>query len=767
MVYNFYKIFKEFDSGFGKGKFYLLLQFGKELKMKIECLLVLICIVFEFVLCNYDGKKIIEEYIEQFVNWKLIVKCVDEILFVVLCVVLQDFMGVLLFVDIVVMCGVVECMGKNLKKIELLVLVDFVVDYLVQIDYFCQKDVFDLNMKLEFQCNNECYQFMKWGMQVFDMFKVVLLGVGIVYQVNFEYFVCGVYKKVDGVDIVYYLDIFVGMDSYMMMINGIGVVGWGVGGIEVEVGMFGQLVYFLMLDVVGVELKGKLCEGVMVIDLVLMIIEMLCKEKVVGKFVEFFGEGMKLFLLLDCVMIGNMVLEYGVMMGFFLVDEKMIDYFEGIGCMKVEIVVFENYFKVQKLFGILKVGDIDYMKMVMFDFVMVVLLLVGLKCLQDCIEIGYVKLMFIDLFLKLVVENGFVKKVEDLNMQYMMSNGVDVKNGDVLIVVIMLCMNMLNLSVLLVVGLFVKKVVEVGFMVDLKIKILFVLGLCIVIEYLMKMGLLFYLLKFGFEVVVYGCMICIGNVGDLMLELNEVIMKNDIVVVVVLLGNCNFEVCIYLNICVNFFVLLLFVVVYVIVGNIMCDLMIELVGKGKGGCDIYFGDIWLMSDEIYVLFKFVFDLKKFEDNYLKLIKKGDFWSKIEGEMGEVYDWLKLMYIVELLFFGNDFLMELVVLILMVKGVCVLGIFGDLVMIDYISLVGLIKEDLLVGKWLKENGVQKVDFNSYGLCCGNYDVMMCGMFVNVWIKNLMILVKVDGMCVEGGLMIYQLSGEQQLIYDVVM
>ncbi|KWO11513.1 aconitate hydratase AcnA [Burkholderia cepacia] len=767
MAHNLHKTLKEFDSGSGKGKFYSLPQLGKELKTKIERLPVSIRIVLESVLRNYDGKKITEEHIEQLANWKPTAKRVDEIPFVVSRVVLQDFTGVPLLADIAAMRGVAERTGKNPKKIEPLVPVDLVVDHSVQIDYFRQKDALDLNMKLEFQRNNERYQFMKWGMQAFDTFKVVPPGVGIVHQVNLEYLARGVHKKADGADTVYYPDTLVGTDSHTTMINGIGVVGWGVGGIEAEAGMLGQPVYFLTPDVVGVELKGKLREGVTATDLVLTITEMLRKEKVVGKFVEFFGEGTKSLSLPDRATIGNMAPEYGATMGFFPVDEKTIEYFEGTGRTKAEIAAFENYFKAQKLFGIPKAGDIDYTKVVTLDLTTVAPSLAGPKRPQDRIEIGQVKSTFTDLFSKPVAENGFAKKADDLGTQYTTSNGVDVKNGDILIAAITSCTNTSNPSVLLAAGLLAKKAVEAGLTVDPKIKTSLAPGSRIVTEYLTKTGLLPYLSKLGFEVAAYGCTTCIGNAGDLTPELNEAITKNDIVAAAVLSGNRNFEARIHPNIRANFLASPPLVVAYAIAGNITRDLMTEPVGKGKGGRDIYLGDIWPTSDEIHALLKFALDPKKFEDNYSKLTKKGDLWSKIEGESGQVYDWPKSTYIAEPPFFGNDFSMEPAASIPTVKGARALGIFGDSVTTDHISPAGSIKEDSPAGKWLKENGVQKADFNSYGSRRGNHDVMMRGTFANVRIKNLMIPAKADGTRVEGGLTIHQPSGEQQSIYDAAM
>jgi aconitate hydratase len=767
MAHNLHKTLKEFDSGSGKGKFYSLPQLGKALNIKIDRLPVSIRIVLESVLRNYDGKKIAEEHITQLANWKPTASRVDEIPFVVSRVVLQDFTGVPLLADIAAMRGVAQRAGKNPKSIEPLVPVDLVVDHSVQIDYFRQKDALDLNMKLEFQRNNERYQFMKWGMQAFDTFKVVPPGVGIVHQVNLEYLARGVHKKADGSDTVYYPDTLVGTDSHTTMINGIGVVGWGVGGIEAEAGMLGQPVYFLTPDVVGVELTGKLREGVTATDLVLTVTELLRKEKVVGKFVEFCGEGTKSLSLPDRATIGNMAPEYGATMGFFPVDEKTIDYFKGTGRTDAEIAAFENYFKAQGLFGIPKASQIDYTKLVKLDLGTVAPSLAGPKRPQDRIEIGHVKSTFSDLFSKPVAENGFAKKAADLDAQYTTTNGVNVKNGDILIAAITSCTNTSNPSVLLAAGLLAKKAVEAGLTVAPHIKTSLAPGSRIVTEYLTKTGLLPFLSKLGFELAAYGCTTCIGNAGDLTPELNEAITKNDIVAAAVLSGNRNFEARIHPNIRANFLASPPLVVAYAIAGNITRDLMTEPVGKGKGGKDIYLGDIWPTSDEVNDLLKFALDAEAFRKNYAQLTKKGDLWSKIEGEEGQVYDWPKSTYIAEPPFFGKDFSMQPADSIAAVKNARALGIFGDSVTTDHISPAGSIKEDSPAGKWLKANGVQKADFNSYGSRRGNHDVMMRGTFANVRIKNLMIPAKADGTRVEGGLTIHQPSGENMSIYDAAM
>ena len=763
MPHNLKKTLKEFKINGGQtGKFHSLPQLGKELGVAIERLPVSIRIVLESVLRNCDGKKVTEEHVAQLANWKPNAERVDEIPFVVARVVLQDFTGVPLLADLAAMRNVAERMGKNPKKIEPLVPVDLVVDHSVQIDHFREKKALDLNMQLEFSRNNERYQFMKWGMQAFDTFGVVQPGFGIVHQVNLEYLARGVHKK-DG---VYYPDTLVGTDSHTTMINGIGVVGWGVGGIEAEAGMLGQPVYFLTPDVVGVELKGRLREGCTATDLVLTITELLRKEKVVGKFVEFFGEGTASLSLPDRATIGNMAPEYGATMGFFPVDGKTIDYFKGTGRTKEEINAFEAYFKAQKLFGVPKAGEIDYTKTLTLDLSTVAPSLAGPKRPQDRIEIGNVKSTFSSLFSKPVAENGFNKNADDLDKGYTTTDGIEVKSGDVLIAAITSCTNTSNPSVLLAAGLLAKKAVEAGLQVAPHIKTSLAPGSRVVTKYLEAAGLLPYLEKLGFGVTAYGCTTCIGNAGDLTPELNETIVKNDIVAAAVLSGNRNFEARIHPNIRANFLASPPLVVAYAIAGNVTRDLMTQPVGQGNDGRDIYLGDIWPTSDEIAKLMKFAMNADTFRTNYEQVKKPSKLWANVKGTKGQVYDWPKSTYIAEPPFF-EGFGMTPAAASASVSGARALGVFGDSVTTDHISPAGSIKETSPAGKYLLANGVLKADFNSYGSRRGNHEVMMRGTFANVRIKNLMIPPKADGSRVEGGETLFQPSGEQMSIYDAAM
>ena len=767
MAHNLFDTLHNFTLASGKsGKFYSLPALEKAGIGKVSRLPVSIRLVLESVLRNCDGKKISEAHIRQLAQWKPNAERTAEIPFVVSRIVLQDFTGVPLLCDLAAMRGIAQQLGKNPKIIEPLVPVDLVVDHSVQVDYFRQPDALDLNMKLEFKRNRERYQFMKWGMQAFNTFRVVPPGIGIVHQVNLEYLARGVHKKKDGNDTIYYPDTLVGTDSHTTMINGIGVVGWGVGGIEAEAGMLGQPVYFLTPDVVGFELSGRLREGCTATDLVLTVTEQLRKEKVVGKFVEFYGEGVEALTLADRATIANMAPEYGATMGFFPVDDATIAYFEGTGRTKEEIDAFKSYFKAQGLYGVPKPGQIDYSQTVKLDLQSVTPSLAGPKRPQDRIEIGKVKTTFNDLFSKPIAENGFAKPAADLNKTYTDSDGVKLKNGDILIAAITSCTNTSNPGVLLAAGLLAKKAVEAGLTVAPHIKTSLAPGSRVVTEYLAKAGLLSYLETLGFPVTAYGCTTCIGNAGDLTHALNEDIQDNQLVCAAVLSGNRNFEARIHPNIKANFLASPPLVVAYAIAGTVRKDLMTEPLGKGKNGKDIWIGDIWPTSAEIQAVMKVAMDPKAYADNYRKLTAKGDLWSQVPSASGQVYNWPASTYIAEPPFF-DDFSVKPPAIGGDIHGARALGVFGDSITTDHISPAGSIKEASPAGKYLIANGVGKTDFNSYGARRGNHDVMMRGTFANVRIKNLMIPLGADGSREEGGITLLQPSGEKMFIYDAAM
>ncbi len=809
----------------GKGSFYSLPALAKQYP-NIKRLPVSLRIVLESVLRNCDGQRVLPEHVEQLANWQPRTNRTEEIPFVVARVVLQDFTGVPLLADLAAMRSTADRLGRKPKAIEPLVPVDLVVDHSIMVDYYGNKNALDLNMKLEFQRNNERYQFMKWGMQAFDTFGVVPPGFGIVHQVNLEYLARGVHHTKDG---VYYADSLVGTDSHTTMINGIGVVAWGVGGIEAEAAMLGQPVYFLTPDVVGFELTGKLREGVTATDLVLTVTEILRREKVVGKFVEFFGEGTRSLSVPDRATIGNMAPEYGATMGFFPVDSKTLDYFEGTGRTKTEIEAFEAYFKAQGLFGVPKAGEIDYSQVVRLDLATVAPSLAGPKRPQDRIEIGHVAEKFQELFTAPIAQNGFNLPADKLaqrvrvhingegetadpdakpvsagaprNVVEMVANtpnvedapgslrsdeaqvqaqergGIDLHNGDVLIAAITSCTNTSNPSVMLAAGLLAKKAVQAGLTVKPHVKTSLAPGSRLVTLYLTESGLLPYLEKLGFAIAGYGCTTCIGNAGDLLPEFNTAIQQNDLICAAVLSGNRNFEARIHPNIRANFLASPPLVVAYAIAGNVRKDLMTEPVGKGKDGRDVYLGDIWPSTDEVHKLMKYAMNGKAFRANYEKVTSEpGKLWEKIKGVTGATYTWPQSTYIAEPPFFKN-FQLEAPhdeaqsADQYAIHSARIMALFGDSITTDHISPAGSIKETSPAGQWLLANGVKKVDFNSYGSRRGNHEVMMRGTFANVRIKNQMLPIKADGSREEGGFTIYQNSGEDHgqklFIYDAAM
>jgi len=753
-----------FTTASGKqGQLYSLPELSKT-HPNIKRLPVSIRIVLESVLRNCDGVKVGPEHVAQLANWQPNAPRSDEIPFVVARVVLQDFTGVPLLADLAAMRNVAADMGRDAKTIEPLVPVDLVVDHSVMVDHYGTKQALDLNMKLEFQRNQERYQFMKWGMQAFDTFGVVPPGFGIVHQVNLEYLARGVHKGRDG---VYYPDTLVGTDSHTTMINGIGVVGWGVGGIEAEAGMLGQPVYFLTPDVVGLKLTGRLREGCTATDLVLTVTELLRKHKVVGKFVEFFGEGTRTLALPDRATIANMAPEYGATMGFFPVDERTIDYFKGTGRSKAEVEAFEAYFKAQGLFGVPLSGQIDYSQVVELDLGTVAPSLAGPKRPQDRITLTDVSAKFSQLFSAPVADNGFNQPAAKLAQPFKTSDGLEIRNGDVLIAAITSCTNTSNPSVLLAAGLLAKKAVEAGLKVQPHIKTSLAPGSRIVTEYLTKTGLLPCLEKLGFNVAGYGCTTCIGNAGDLTAPINEAITGNDLVCAAVLSGNRNFEARIHPNLKANFLASPPLVVAYAIAGNMTVDLMTQPLGTGRKGKPVYLGDVWPSSDEVHALLKYAMDPKAFRSNYDSVAANpGKLWTAIKGAKGQVYDWPHSTYIAQPPFF-QGFTMTPKPLVAGVKGARIMALFGDSITTDHISPAGSIKASSPAGKYLIEQGVKPVDFNSYGSRRGHHEVMMRGTFANVRIKNLMIPAAADGSREEGGVTLYQPTGEKLAIYDAAI
>ena len=623
------------------------------------------------------------------------------------------------------------------------------------------------NLEFEFIRNRERYEFLKWGQQAFETFKVVPPGIGIVHQVNLEYLAKGVLSATIDGETVYYPDTLVGTDSHTTMINGLGIVGWGVGGIEAEAGMLGQPVYFLTPEVVGVHMTGALREGVTATDLALHVTEMLRKQKVVGKFVEFYGPGAASLSLPDRATIANMAPEYGATMGYFPVDAESVNYLRATGRTQAQIEAFETYFKAQKLFGIpTKQDGIIYSADLELNLADVSPSVAGPKRPQDRIRLPELKEKFLTSLDKPVKENGFGKKEAREAHAMVKLNGktaktdVDLKHGSVLIAAITSCTNTSNPSVMIAAGLLAKKAVERGLKVNAAVKTSLAPGSRVVKDYFDKTGLQPYLDQLGFQIVGFGCTTCIGNSGPLNPVIDEAVTKSDLVAASVLSGNRNFEARVHPSIKANFLMSPPLVVAFALAGRVDIDLDREPLGIDKDGKPVYLKELWPTTEEVKALAGASVMPEVFRKNYGNFAAQNPAWNSIPGSTGETYSWNeKSTYIQEPPFF-EDFGLEPghITEILDARP---LGIFGDSVTTDHISPAGSFKETSPAGKYLIANGVPKEEFNSYGSRRGNDRVMTRGTFANVRIKNLM----VPG--IEGGVTKFYPGGEPMSIYDAAM
>ncbi len=764
----------------------------------VDRLPVSIRLVLESLLRNCDGKRVTEDAVASLAGWQAKAERTAEVPFVVARIVLQDFTGVPLLVDLAAMRSAVDRIGKDSKIIEPLVPVDLVVDHSVQVDFAGSAEAMAKNLDLEFSRNRERYQFVKWGMQAFDTFKVVPPGIGIVHQVNLEYLAKGVLKDANN---TYYPDTLVGTDSHTTMINGLGVVGWGVGGIEAEAGMLGQPVYFLTPDVVGVHLTGALQEGVTATDLALTITELLRAKKVVGKFVEFYGPGAKALPLVDRATIANMAPEYGATMGFFPIDEETSIYLRGTGRPEEHVSLYESYYKAQELWGIPQKGQIDYSVDVELDLSKVVPSVAGPKRPQDRIELPKLKESFRDLYTKSVGEGGFGRNEADYSTTIEINHVEEtttggggsqapvakdneseaemvaehpspdkvvattsvhgsVTNGSVLIAAITSCTNTSNPSVMLAAGLLAKKAVEKGMKVGSLVKSSLAPGSRVVTDYLNKTGLTPFLDTLGFQTVGYGCTTCIGNSGPLDPAIEDAVVKNDLVAASVLSGNRNFEARVHQNIKSNFLMSPPLVVAFALAGRVDLDMSTDPIGKDRDGADVYLKDLWPTLAEVRNHMQTALKPEVFKSLYSDFAGQNPKWNEIPSSVGNVYEWDRdSTYIQEPPFF-TDFSLE-IGSIEEIRGARAMGVFGDSVTTDHISPAGAIKKDSPAGRYLGENGVEWVDFNSYGSRRGNDRIMTRGTFANVRIKNLMVAPK------EGGLTLLHPEGTEMSIYDAAM
>ena len=822
MSHDPFRTLSTFTTAPGKtAQFHSLPALEKQGVGPISRLPISIRIVLESVLRNCDGKRVREEDVRALANWNAKAPAQVEIPFVVARVVLQDFTGVPLLVDLAAMRSTVSRLGRDPKMIEPLVPVDLVVDHSVQVDFFGSPAALEMNLALEFKRNRERYQLLKWGQQAFKTFGVVPPGIGIVHQVNLEYLAKGVLHSDTAVPAVttggtpvplYYPDTLVGTDSHTTMINGLGVVGWGVGGIEAEAGMLGQPVYFLTPEVIGVHLTGALAEGVTATDLVLHVTQMLRKAKVVGKFVEFYGPGAKSLPVVDRATIANMAPEYGATMGFFGVDEETLAYLRGTGRSEELCAAFESYYKAQGLWGIPEQGQIDYSAELALDLATVVPAVAGPKRPQDHIPLPELKDTFTTLFTKPLAEGGYGKTSEELakkvpvhidggsplaaaelfstegrreqnhmvegapkNVAEMVTNrpaptpardlppsayrpaDTAIGHGSVLIAAITSCTNTSNPSVMLAAGLLAKKAVERGLTVNPAVKTSLGPGSRVVTDYLTKTGLQAYLDQLGFNTVGYGCTTCIGNSGPLHPAIEEAITKNDLIAASVLSGNRNFEARVHQSIKANFLMSPPLVVAFALAGRVDIDLTSEPITLDAQGAHVFLRDLWPSLAEIRTAMESALSPEVFRALYTDFAHLNPKWNEIPASVGEVYAWDEnSTYIQEPPFFA-DFGME-PGHIHEILGARPLGIFGDSVTTDHISPAGAIKKTSSAGEYLLQHSVAYDDFNSYGSRRGNDRIMTRGTFANVRIKNLM----VPG--VEGGVTRLQPSGEQMPIFD---
>ncbi len=751
MAHNLFNSLREFRlaSG-GTGRYYSVEALGEAGLGEISRLPVSIRVVLEAVLRNCDEKRITEEHVRRLAAWKPNAERTEEIPFIVARIVLQDFTGVPLLADLAAMRSAAKESGRDPAVIEPLVPVDMVVDHSVQVDHYNTPRALELNMALEFDRNRERYEFLKWGMQAFDTFKVVPPGIGIVHQVNLEYLARGVLSR-DG---VYYPDTLVGTDSHTTMINGIGVVGWGVGGIEAEAGMLGQPVYFLTPDVVGVNLQGKLPAGVTATDLVLGITEKLRAAKVVGKFVEFFGEGAASLSVPDRATIANMAPEYGATMGFFPVDEASCSYMSATGRSEEEVDALKSYYQAQGMFGIPVEGQCDYSEIIEFDLSKMVPSVAGPKRPQDRIALSELGSKFRALLEKPASEGGYGKSAKDARNPVSGTEGT-IGHGDVLIAAITSCTNTSNPGVLIAAGLLAKKAVEKGLKVDPRIKTSLAPGSRVVTRYLEKAGLQSSLDELGFRLVGYGCTTCIGNSGPLESHIEEAVVSNEVVAAAVLSGNRNFEARIHQNIKANFLMSPPLVVAFAIAGTVNLDIEKDPIGHDAAGNPVMLSDIWPSSEEVAASMHHAMDPQMYRELYSDFTSDNPLWEQVESSEGAVYDWnADSTYIQEPPFFKSNEISSGDI-----SGAKALGIFGDSVTTDHISPAGGIKTSSPAGKYLTGHDVAVADFNSYGSRRGNHEVMMRGTFANVRIRNLMI----PGS--EGGVTLCH--GEETSIYDAAM
>ncbi len=752
-----------FQAPQGEMGIYRLSQLEKSGVAKVTHLPFSIRILLEAVLRNCDGYQVSEDDVKNLANWNAAKPAELEVPFKPARVVLQDFTGVPAVVDLAAMRDGMKALGGDPKKINPLIPVDLVIDHSVQVDYFGSADSLSKNVEVEFERNKERYEFLRWGQQAFDNFRVVPPNTGIVHQVNLEFLAKAVFQGKDFKGAVAYPDSLVGTDSHTTMINGLGVLGWGVGGIEAEATMLGQPLYMLMPEVVGMKLVGELAPGATATDLVLRVTEILRKEGVVNKFVEFFGDGVSRMTLADRATIANMAPEYGATMGFFPVDDETLRFMKRTGRTNDEVALVERYCKEQGLFRLDGAADLTYTKVLTLDLSSVEPSLAGPKRPQDRVALKTLKASFSKALSAPIAERGFGLTTEQRGSKStVLDNGhsTEITHGSVVIAAITSCTNTSNPSVMLGAGLLAKKAVARGLKVKSFVKTSLAPGSRVVTDYLTDAGVLEPLEQLGFHVVGYGCTTCIGNSGPLPEPVSNAITAGNLVAAAVLSGNRNFEGRVNPHTRANYLASPALVVAYAIAGTVDIDFESEPIGHDDAGKPVFFHEIWPSHEEILANVEQSVQPGMFIKQYSGAFTSNETWNAIPITPGELFQWdTKSTYIQRPPFLEG--ITQGDCSIKPITGARVLAVLGDSVTTDHISPAGSIAKDGPAGRFLVENGVHPRDFNSYGARRGNDRVMVRGTFANIRIRNAM----TPG--VEGGVTRYLPTGEQMSIYDASM
>lgn len=754
----------QFDTGHGTATLYRLSKLEEAGLGEISRLPFSIRVLLEAVLRNCDGFLVTEDDVKNLAAWNAAAPAKQEVPFKPYRVVLQDFTGVPAVVDLAAMRSAMQRIGGDPERINPLIPVDLVVDHSVQVDFFGSDGALRKNVDIEFQRNRERYEFLRWGQQAFDNFGVVPPNVGIVHQVNLEYLARVVALKETEEGPVALPDTLVGTDSHTTMINGLGVLGWGVGGIEAEANMLGQPLYMLMPEVIGFELTGSLPAGATATDMVLRVVELLRQEGVVGKFVEFFGPGMNKMSVADRATIANMAPEYGATMGFFPVDGVTLEYLRQTGRDPKQIDLVERYTKEQGLFRTDDGPELNYTKTLGLDLSSVEPSLAGPKRPQDRISLRDMKQSFNDSLTAAVGKTGFGLQASDLErVATVKDNGhsSQITHGAVVIAAITSCTNTSNPSVMIGAGLLAKKAVERGLSVAPHVKTSLAPGSRVVSDYLDKAGLTDDLNQLGFHTVGYGCTTCIGNSGPLPEPVASAIREGDLVASAVLSGNRNFEGRVNPLTKANYLASPPLVVAYALAGTTDIDLDNEPLGKDNDGNDVFLKEIWPTSEEIHEAISKSIQPEMFTEEYAAAVQGNELWNAIDAAGGAIYPWSDSSTYIQHPPFLDAVTGEAIPDIEPVKGARVLALLGDSVTTDHISPAGAIASDGPAGKYLQENGVDVRDFNSFGSRRGNDRVMVRGTFANIRIRNQL----APG--TEGGVTRHLPDGEVMSIYDASM